>query len=196
MSIHSSYMLHLHYAMARTAEIDINGTKYSIKKANDTASHASNVTINGVTYSISMARFSIPTSSDISSPMATYHVSTSQHSDRTGALIDHGANGGIKYSTKPSMMPFPTRTLLDGVISSEATSQNTGNSVLHYTTKICNLATTTLQHCGCARPWMRSGKYFLCCGHAGMVKSMVKDYDEQHAIALETSQDAVRHLYE
>ena len=64
----------------------------------------------------------------------------------------------IEYSTKPSMMPFPTRTLLDGVISSEATSQNTGNSVLRYTTKICNLATTTLWHCGCARPWMQSGK--------------------------------------
>ena len=80
----------------------------------------------------------------------------------------------IEYSTKPSMMPFPTRTLLAGVICSEAASQNTGNSVLRYTTKICNLATTTLRHCGCARPWMRSGKYFLRCGHAGMVKSMVQ----------------------
>ena len=39
---------------------------------------------------------------------------------------------------------------------------------------ICNLATTTLRHCGCARPWMRSGKYFLRCGHAGMVTSMVQ----------------------
>ena len=35
-------------------------------------------------------------SSDISSPMATYyHLSASQNSDKTGALIDHGANSGI-----------------------------------------------------------------------------------------------------
>ena len=64
------------------------------KRASAT-SHAGNVTINGVMYSINMTRFSIPTSSDISSPMATYHVSALQHSNKTGALIDHGANGGI-----------------------------------------------------------------------------------------------------
>ena len=56
--------------MADKKEIDINGTKYSVKKASCATFHASNVTIDGVTYSINMARFSIPTSSDISSLMA------------------------------------------------------------------------------------------------------------------------------
>ena len=45
-----------------------------------------------------LARFSIPMSSDISSLMATYHVSTSWHSDKMGALINHGANRGIAWS--------------------------------------------------------------------------------------------------
>ena len=80
--------------MADKKEIGINGTKYSAKKANAT-SHASNVTIDSVMYSISMARFSVPRCSYISSPMATYHVSALQHSNKVGALINHGANGGI-----------------------------------------------------------------------------------------------------
>ena len=62
--------------MADKKEININGTKYSVKKANAT-SHASEFTIDGVMYFINMARFSIPMSSEISSPMAAYHVSAS-----------------------------------------------------------------------------------------------------------------------
>ena len=73
------------HMMADKKEIDINATKYSVKKANAT-SHGSNVTIDGVTYSINMAKLTIP--------MATYHVSTLQHSNKTWALNNHGANGG------------------------------------------------------------------------------------------------------
>ena len=49
-----------HMTMADKKEIDINGAKYSVKKANATP-HASDITINGVTYSINMARFSVQT---------------------------------------------------------------------------------------------------------------------------------------
>ena len=40
---------------------------------------------------------SIPPANDTvnTSMVTTYHVSASQHSDNTGALVDHGANGGI-----------------------------------------------------------------------------------------------------
>ena len=83
-------------------EIDINGAKYSVRKANTTP-HASDITINGVTYSINMAKFSIPMNTDNSPLTATYHVSASQHSDKTGALIDCGANGGIMEQTVMSL---------------------------------------------------------------------------------------------
>jgi len=67
--------------MADKTDIDINGAKYSIKKADSTAQH-SDVKIEGVTYSISMA-------------LITYHVSASRHSTKLGLLVDRGANGGI-----------------------------------------------------------------------------------------------------
>jgi len=66
--------------MAAKADIDVNGIKYSIKKAL-TLGQPTNVSIDGVTYSVSMA-------------LSTYHVSASRRS-ASGSLIDKGANGGI-----------------------------------------------------------------------------------------------------
>ena len=38
----------------------------------------------------------------------------------------------------------------------------------------CLIVTKHIAHLMDGKPWMRSGKYFLRCGHAGMVKSMVQ----------------------
>jgi len=60
--------------MDAKSNIDLNGVKYLIKKANS-AGQPMDVAINGVTYSVSMA-------------LATYHVSASQHSAKSGSLVD------------------------------------------------------------------------------------------------------------
>ena len=80
--------------MADKAEIDINRHKYSVKKA-DAAPHPVDVAIDGIRYAINMTRVSILPTMDDHSLTTTYHVSTSRHSDKTGALIDCGANRGI-----------------------------------------------------------------------------------------------------
>jgi len=66
--------------MAAKADIDVNGIKYSIKKAS-TVGQPTNVSIDGITYSVSMA-------------LSPYHVSVSRCS-ASGSLVDRGANGGI-----------------------------------------------------------------------------------------------------
>jgi len=66
--------------MAAKADIDVNGIKYSIKKAS-TVGQPTNVSIDGVTYSVSIA-------------LSTYHVSASRRS-ASGSLVNRGANGGI-----------------------------------------------------------------------------------------------------
>jgi len=66
--------------MAAKADIDVNGIKYSIKKAS-TLGQPTDVSIDGVTYSVSMA-------------LSTYHVSASRRS-ASGSLVGRGANGGI-----------------------------------------------------------------------------------------------------
>jgi len=66
--------------MAAKADIDVNGVKYSIEKA-ETNGQPSDVSIDSVTYSVSMA-------------LSTYHVSASR-SSMSGSLFDRGANGGI-----------------------------------------------------------------------------------------------------
>ena len=54
--------------MADKAEIDINGHKYSVKKA-DAASHpASDIIIDGIKYAINMTRILIQPSTDDHSP--------------------------------------------------------------------------------------------------------------------------------
>jgi hypothetical protein len=65
-----------------------------VKKA-DTAPHPVDVVIDGIRYAINMTRISILPSTNDHPPTTTYHVSASRHSDKTGALIDCGANGGI-----------------------------------------------------------------------------------------------------
>ena len=80
--------------MVDKAEIDIDGYKYSVKKA-DTAPHPADVVIDGIRYAINMTRISILPTMDGHPPTTTYHVSASRHSDKTGALVDCGANGGI-----------------------------------------------------------------------------------------------------
>jgi len=70
----------IHCMMAAKADIDVNGIKYSIKKAL-TVGQPTDVSIDGVTYSVSMA-------------LSTYHVSASRCS-ASGLLVDRGANGGI-----------------------------------------------------------------------------------------------------
>jgi len=67
--------------MAAKADIDINGIKYSIKKA-ATVGPPTDVAIDGMTYLVSMA-------------LSTYHVSASQCMTKSGSLVDRGANGGI-----------------------------------------------------------------------------------------------------
>jgi len=64
------------HMMAAKADIDLNGIKYSIKKAN-TASQPMDVAIDGITYSVSMA-------------LTMYHVSASQHSVKLGLLVHRG----------------------------------------------------------------------------------------------------------
>ena len=80
--------------MADKAEVDINGPKYSVKQA-DAASNPVDIVIDSIKYAINMTRISIPPSTDGHSPTNTYHVSASRHYDKTGALVDLGANGGI-----------------------------------------------------------------------------------------------------
>jgi hypothetical protein len=59
----------------------IGGTPYKVKRAGTTPTPM-DVDIDGVVYSVKMAD-------------CVYHVSTNNHSEVTGALIDHSANGGI-----------------------------------------------------------------------------------------------------
>ena len=54
--------------------------------------HPTDVIIEGVTYTINKMKTSITVSNTMAT---TYHISTSQHSGKTGALVNHGANGGI-----------------------------------------------------------------------------------------------------
>jgi hypothetical protein len=82
--------------MADRAKIDIDGHKYTAKRAN-AALHPSDILIDGIKYTINMARCSA-TPAPGHHPVTTYHVSTSRHTDKTGTLIDHGANGGIAGS--------------------------------------------------------------------------------------------------
>jgi len=71
----------VHHTMAAKSDIDLNGIKYLIKKANSVG-QPMDVAINGITYSVSMA-------------LVTYHVSALQQSAKSGLLVDRGANGGI-----------------------------------------------------------------------------------------------------
>jgi len=66
--------------MAAKVDIDVNGIKYSIKKAK-TNGQPSDVSIDSITYSVSMA-------------LSTYHVSASR-SSTSGSLVDREADGGI-----------------------------------------------------------------------------------------------------
>ena len=87
----------VHRMMADRAEINIDGHKYTAKKA-DAALHPTDVLIDGVRYAINMMRISILLMTDDHRPATIYHVSTSRHSDKTGALVDCSANGGIAGS--------------------------------------------------------------------------------------------------
>ena len=78
--------------MADKAEIDIDRHKYSVKKA-DTAPHPADEVIDGTRCAINMTRILILLSTNNRPLTTTYHVSTSRHSDKTGALIDHGVKG-------------------------------------------------------------------------------------------------------
>jgi hypothetical protein len=59
----------------------IGGTPNEVKRAGTTPT-PTDVDINGIIYSVKMED-------------CVYRVSTNNHSEATGALIDHGANGGI-----------------------------------------------------------------------------------------------------
>ena len=81
--------------MADKKELNINwAQQYFSKKAN-AAPNPSDVTIKGISYTISMMNISTMNDTVNTSMMTSYHVSASQHSDNTGALINHGKNGSI-----------------------------------------------------------------------------------------------------
>ena len=80
----------------------------SVKKA-DAAPHPADIVIDGIRYAINMTRILILLSTNDHPPTTTYHVSTSRQSDKTGALVDHGANegiGGADYCTIIEMSHF------------------------------------------------------------------------------------------
>ena len=80
--------------MADKKELNINGAQYSAKEANAPL-HPCDIIIECITYTINMAESS-PVTGVVNTPMmTTYHVSASQHSDNTGAFIDHHAIGGV-----------------------------------------------------------------------------------------------------
>ena len=82
------------HLMADKKELDINGTRYSAKKANATP-QPSDITIDGITYCVNMTTVFPTDNTNVSTEMTTYHVSASRHSHNTGALVDCSTNGGI-----------------------------------------------------------------------------------------------------
>ena len=82
---------HMH---ADKAELNLNGSKYAAKKAN-TAPHPADVTIKGITCSVSMMYINLIINTTDTPKLTTYHVSASRHSNKTGALADCSASGGI-----------------------------------------------------------------------------------------------------
>ena len=82
-----------------------------MKKANS-ASLPTDIVIKDITYKVSMARV-LPASGTPDPRVPTYHVSTSQLSQKTGALVDQGANGGIASTdcrvVEQDAMPKSTR---------------------------------------------------------------------------------------
>ena len=80
------------------ADFNINGAKYAAKKA-DAALHLANVTIEGVTYPVCMLDINLIIDTPNQHSQADYLPclcsQPSQHSNKTGALVDQCANGGI-----------------------------------------------------------------------------------------------------
>ena len=68
--------------ISKGQDVTIQGVPYTVKKAG-TAPAPTDVQLSGVSYSVKMAE------------LTTYCVSSTRHSDKTGALVDRGANGGI-----------------------------------------------------------------------------------------------------
>ena len=77
-------------------------------------------------------------------------------------------------STKPLMMPTPTRTTSVGAISFAVAYPSIGKSALLYITRNVNQVTSLLLHYGCARQLMRFGRSSSQSGPVGMARNMVK----------------------